>query len=484
MSYLLLLLLPALLSAQSLDEKLDALLARSPAIQRSAWGVHAVDLLTGRVLLARHENNFFVPASNTKLLSTAMALNRLGPDYRLITRLAADSPPDANGKLPADLVLVGAGDTTLSARAIPYQKGPIAGDPMAPLDSLADQAWQAGLRSVRGNIVGDDTAYLWEPYPDGWSKDDTLWEYGAPVSALILHDNAVELHAAPGLAPGDPARVWITPSLGFFTFDSYVRTLARGSASLLRFEPVDGARQLRVWGAVPLQGGASQSIAVPDPARYAAFAMREALVRRGITVQGGSEARHRFPGQPPPPAPPQYVLAQRESPPLVELLKVVNKVSQNLHAEIALLETARALGKPPGRAAALDQLKLFLAEAGIRPGDFYLKDGSGLSRLTLFTPAGFTTLLLHMMAGPNAEAWVGMMPVGGEDGTLSLRFKGLSQGRVMAKTGTISHVSALSGYLDTKDDRRIAFSIIVNNANVPPSSIRQFIDRIVAMLAG
>ncbi|MBK5294839.1 MAG: D-alanyl-D-alanine carboxypeptidase/D-alanyl-D-alanine-endopeptidase [Acidobacteriia bacterium] len=479
----LLLLLPALVWAQTLEEKLDSLVAQSPAMQRAAWGVHAVDLLTGRVLLARNQDNYFVPASNTKLLSTAMALSRLGPDYRLVTRLMTGAAPDANGNLFGDLILVGGGDPSLSAREVPYRKGPINGDSLAALDGLAEQAWQAGLRTVSGKIVGDDAAYLWEPYPDGWSKDDTLWEYGAPVSALILHDNAAQLHAAPGLAPGDPARVWVTPSLGFFTFDSHVRTINRGSAAQLRFEPVEGTGQLRVWGAVPLQRETSRWIAVPDPARYAAYAMREALIRRGIAVQGAIEARHRYPGQPPPPAPLEHVLVKRESPPLVELLKVVNKVSQNLHAEIALLETARALGKPPGRAVALDQLKLFLAEAGVRPGDFHLEDGSGLSRLTLFTPAGFTTLLRHMMGGPHAEAWVDLMPVGGEDGTLDLRFKGFSQGRVRAKTGTISHVSALSGYLDTKDERRIVFSILVNNANMPASVIRQFIDKIVGILA-
>jgi D-alanyl-D-alanine carboxypeptidase/D-alanyl-D-alanine-endopeptidase (penicillin-binding protein 4) len=441
-------------------------------VEGAHWGAHAIDLATGEVLLEHNHKSAFTPASNTKLLTTALALSRLGPDHRMLTRIGADSGI-AEGRLRGNLYLIGGGDTTLSGRAIPYQvNGNGNGaNALAKIEQLAAGLVNQGLRVVEGDVVGDDTAYVHDPYPEGWSVDDALYEYGAPVSALILHDNAVRV----SILAGDPPRVQVRPSCGFFNVTSRVQT---GAASRVYIEPTHDPTQISLYGTVARGAATGMLLAVRDPALYAAWTLREALIRQGVNVKGGYRARHRVNGQPLPAEPPE-VLATLESPPLVELLTVVNKVSQNLHAEVMLRETARRVGGKPDVL-----MKTFLEETGITNGDYRLEDGSGLSRLTLASPRVFTSVLTHMLRGPHAEAWLRTLPVGGEDGTLERRFRGKTEFRVLAKTGSLSHVAALSGYLDRRDGKRIAFSILVNNANAPQSTIRAFVDKIVWKLAG
>jgi len=244
-------------------------------------------------------------------------------------------------------------------------------------------------------------------------------------------------------------------------------------------------------GRIPLgANGVTHLLAVDDPAEFAAEALREALTRRGVAVRGGVRARHRHAlevadlkkGEPARPRS-GVVLAKRISPPLVETLKILNKVSQNLHTELTLREVGRVRRQVGSREAGLEELREFLAEAGIAKQDYRFEDGSGLSRLTLVTPAAVIRLLEHMHTGAHREAWVDLMPIGGEDGTLEDRFKGVAEARpIRAKTGTISHVGALSGYAEGAGGRRLAFSILVNNYNGETSEIRRFIDRIVATL--
>jgi len=481
--WIFLILLPALGAAQSLQDNIDTLLSQYPALQRGFWGAHAVDLASGRVLLAHHSTRLFVPASNAKLFTTALALTRLGPNHRVQTRIIAGSSLTAAGLLSGDLVLVGGGDPSLSARAFPYQNGPLQGDPLKPLDDLAEQVWRNGLRVVAGDIIGDDSAFLHEPYPAGWAVQDLPESYGAPVSALTLHDNAIHIHIGAGATAAEPARIRLSPPTRFYAIDSRVATSNAGATLSIGFDQPPGSRQLRLWGTVPLRGGATISIAVRDPARYAAFAFREALLRRGIQVHGSVAVRHRLPGAPAPAAISGPELAARHSPPVVELIKVVNKVSQNLHAELLLRETARAMGKTPNRRAALDLMKAFLVESGIAPSELRLEDGSGLSRLALVSPEALTGLLRSMYGTTHAQDWLDSLPVGGEDGTLSNRFRGAAPARVLAKTGSVAATAALSGYLDNRAGERIAFSIMVNHADAPASTIRQFVDKIVLLLA-
>ena len=474
--------------AQPLQERIEALLAGSPAAQRSFWGIQAI-ALDGDAVLADHQaNRFFVPASNTKLFTTALALVRLGSDHRFETVVVADRAPGLDGRLRGDLRLVGGGDPTLSNRAIPYTKGPRTGDPLQAIEALAEQVAAAGVRRIDGDVVGDDTHYVWAPYPEGWALDDALWEYGAPVSALTVNDNAIQLRLRAGKA-GAPVALTLSPPVDYYLIDNRVR--AEAGERRIRIERLPGSRQLRLWGNLPPGQSSELLIAIDDPALYAARALADALRRRGVTIVGEAVARHRFAndvadlrtGDGGGPAG-GVELARRASPPLIELLRVIDKVSQNLHAELALREVARVRRKIGSREAGLEEMHAFLTEAGIERGDYRFEDASGLSRLNLVTPAAVVKLLRYMYWSEHRDVWASLLPVGGEDGTLSGRFGGAPAGRrIRAKTGTLSHVSALSGYAESPSRGVLVFSVMSNNYNAPSSEIRAIIDRIGVLLA-
>ncbi len=477
LTFLALVLLTWPAAAQSLQRRVETLIRSTPASQRAFWAVKVVDPERGRTLVSINSDRFFRPASNTKLFSTAFALARLGPDHTMQTVVTASAGPDDSGRIDGDLILVGGGDPALSGRAIPYVHKGNAGDPLSAISDLADQVAARGVRSVDGDIVGDDTAFEWEPYPEGWTLDDSLWLYGAPVSALAVNDNAVKLTLKPAQA-NPPPMVTVWPPLEYFAIDNRVRW----GAGLDRKVVVErNGRWVRLSGTMPA-ASIDLELAVDDPALFAASAFRDALLKRRIAVRGRAVARHRYIGEPVTERS-GVELARRTSPRLLELLRVINKVSQNLHAEMLLLEAARVRTGAANRAAALEERKAFLAEIGVPEGEYNLDDGSGLARQNLVTPDSVMKLLLYMYASPHRDAWISLMPVGGEDGTLWDRFGGNpSARRVHAKTGTLSGASALSGYVERKRGGRLAFSILVNNYNGPSKEIRSVMDRIALLL--
>ena len=489
-------LLPTLLltlagaAAAPLGDRINRLIDASPLARTAFWGIQIVDLASGETLYEANPNRFFVPASNTKLFTAALALTRLGPDYRFVTSVRAADAPDAAGVVHGPLILTGGGDPNLSARPLPYRMGPAGGDPLAAIEDLAAQVVARGVRRVEGGIVGDDTWYVWGAYPDGWGVGDPLYDYGAPPSSLTVNDNALTLSIRPGARDGDPAALSLNPPLEYYTIDNRVRTVASGERRI-RYYRDPGGRQLRLWGTIPLRDkGEDLLLGIDEPAAYAATALRRALESRGVTVTGSVAVRHLFPNQvddlktaPAPPAPAGVELARRESAPLAEDLRVTGKVSQNLHAELALRAVARVRRNVGSREAGVEKMKAFLEEAGVGPSQYNLVDGSGLTRLNLVTPADVVQLLRYMYASPYHETWMGLLPVGGVDGTLSSRFSGgPAAGHIRAKTGSLSHVAALSGYAERAGGGWVAFSILVNNYNGHTSEIRGVMDRICSLI--
>lgn len=453
-------------------KRVERIIQTTPALERSHLGIRVVDL-KGKVIFEHNARNWFIPASNTKLYSTAFALSRLGANHRMTTRVVA-----VNG----DLRLIGGADPSLSGRTYPYDKTKEWADTAPGIEALADQIVARGIRRIEGSIVGDDTAFVWDPFPNGWSIDDPLFEYGAPVSALTLHDNSVKLTVTPGAAPGDPASVQLSPDLGLFTVIPDVRTVAKGEPARVRVDRPAHTNELRVHGAVAIGGRTYENLfAVDDPALYAARALEAALVQRGVTIRNPATVRHRTSVD-------EGIdnsgteLAKLESRPLSEIVQVVNKVSQNLHAEMLLREAARKDRAAINTADAITQLRDFLTnEIKLGKDDVNFEDGSGLSRLTLLTPEATTKLLVHMANSPHRDAWMESLPKGGEDGTLSRRFNGATK-RVRAKTGSLSHVAALGGYLDHPKLGTLAFTVLLNNYNTPTAEARAGIDKLVMTL--
>jgi serine-type D-Ala-D-Ala carboxypeptidase/endopeptidase (penicillin-binding protein 4) len=469
------LLMTALAPAADLTHTIDALVDLSPLAARSNIGIHVVDLKTGKPVYARNESRFFLPASNMKLFTTAMALLKLGPNYRFETRLIEEPS--------GDLTLVGSGDPSMSGRDYPYRHGDPGGPPLRAIEELAAQAVANGLTSVSGDVVGDDRLYPWFPYPPSWTQDDAMGENGAPVSALTVTDNLITVTFSPGAKAGDLATLSLSPALEYFAIDNRILTVAGGNETNIGLTRVPGTRQLLFSGTIPA-GAASHHalVALDDPALYAACALYDALTRRGVSISGHPVARHRG-SDDPYVAPEGTILVTHSSPPASELIQMADKVSQNLHAELLLRETGRIEHKAGTREAGLAALDAFFNQIGGSTADARIDDGSGLSRNTLVTPRLVTRLLTYMYGSNQRDTWVSMLPVGGVDGTLSGRLCCASETHsIHAKTGTLNRSIALSGYAESKARGWLAFSIIVNDFGASDTEVRAWIDRIAEAL--
>lgn len=458
-----------------LSQSLDALINSSPLAARASIGIHVVSLTTGKPLYARNENRFFLPASNMKLFTTALALEKLGPDYRFETRLMEEPS--------GDVALVGAGDPSMSGRVYPYQRDAAPAPPLKAIEELADQAVAAGLSRVRGDIVGDDRLYPWAPFPPNWSQSDAAGESGAPVSALSVADNFITVTVAPGATPGALAALSLTPPLEYFAIDNRVATIAGKGEARIRVSRVPGARQLLLEGTIPAgAASATVNVAVDDPALYAACALYDALTRRGVSIDGQPVARHRSASEAYEP-PQGKTLATRLSPPASELIQMTDKVSENLHAELLLREVGRIEHKSGSLDNGLAAMSAFLAGIGASASESRMDDGSGLSRNALVTPRLVTRLLSYMYASKWRDTWVAMLPVGGQDGTLSRRLCCVSDAVLIhAKTGTLNRAIALSGYAHSKTRGWLAFSILLNDFAAPSAEAQAFVDKIALTL--
>ena len=480
--------------AAGLAEQISEILS-GEAASRAFWGIKIVELESGRTVYEHNEDKLFVLASNAKLFSTALGLVRLGPQHTYTTSVVVEAPPAEDGVVPGDLILLGGGDPNLSSRVIPYDPDKdFEKNLLRPITDLAQQVVDAGIRRIEGNVVGDDTRYVWQRHPPGWSMQDGYWAYGAPISALSFNDNMVKLRVLPGTAPRQLARVDVTPKIEYFSLDNRARTApTRTVARGLGFDRQPGSRKLLLWGDISIRSrGRVLSVAVDDPALFAALALQGELKRLGVTIDGAPVARHAHPHEFPslkrlsnrkPKAYPTKLAAIRSAP-LAQTLPIINKDSQNLHAEMLLCEVGYQRRGVGSFEAGLAELKSFLVEAGLKPQESKLQDASGLSRRNLVTPGATTQLLTYMWNSPSREHFVSSLPVSGEDGTLDWRFARTSaKGRIRAKTGSLAHVTAISGYATTLDGRPLAFSILVNNYGVQASYIRSRVDKIcVAMV--
>lgn len=486
----------ALARGKPLADRIDAILAQ-PESARGFWGIQVVSLSTGKTLYAQNADKLFTPASITKLFTTSAALALIGPEYRFRTTVETAGMVDKYGRLTGDLVLVGRGDPNLSGRTLPYnlrteRKQP----PIRVLIELADQLQKKGVKYIDGDIVADDSYFAFERYGTGWSQDDLVWEVGAPVSALTVNDNVMFVSILPADRPGEKAFVSLDPFANYYTIDNRILTTPPGTGPRkFSFSRQPGSRVLTLWGNIPVDDpGGGEGLAIEDPADFAAQLFQSLLEQRGITIFGKTRTRHTelanletlsvtafasgggraSNGNQP------LVLGSHESRPLLEDLTVINKVSQNLHAEIML----RLLGREKGAAGTveggLEVESGFLTQAGIARDEYALYDGSGMSRLNLVTPASVVKLLQYISRQPWGAAYESTLPVAGSDGSMIDRLKGtLAQGRVHGKTGTLTHVTSMAGYATTRSGQRVAFSIFSNNQKLPTKRTQELIDRIV-----
>lgn len=527
-------------TAKVAKESADSKLAReinavlsAPDVARAHWGIK-VTAMDGAPIYSLNEGQFFQPASNTKLFTTATALALLGANTTFETRIIAKGTFSAPGRLAGDVVLVGGGDANLSGREIPYvppalRPKPVPGQQPPPgppalryLEEMADQVTKTGLKVINGDIVGDDTLYPWEPYANDWSIDDTVWGYGAPVSALTINDNQLKVTVTSGDAPGKPASVAIDPIAPYYTVDaSALTTAAPKSGAHVQISRDLGSKTLRIYGTIAVDARPDEEmVAIHDPAEYAASAFKSMLEARGIVVTGVARANHRIPTdamgffkeshEPVPQidwtktygSPKRLInclndcdrlqaayanpLAMHVSPPLIEDMMVTNKVSQNLHAEMFLRDLGAAVLGDGSIVNGVRVARAFLTvRAGLDPDDFIFYDGSGLSGHDLVTPRATARLLQYAATQPWFADWKRTLPTGGEDGTLAERFgKGPLKDHLFAKTGTLSEARALSGYLDCASGKTVIFSVMVSPHSPGTPADRVAMDKIVELIAG
>jgi serine-type D-Ala-D-Ala carboxypeptidase/endopeptidase (penicillin-binding protein 4) len=476
----------------------------TPDLARGFWGIEVVSLSTGKTLYSQNADKLFTPASNTKLFTTAAALALIGPDYKFRTTVETTGTLDRYGRLNGDLILVGHGDPNLSGRELPYDlRTQRNDDPIQALESLADALVQKGVKFIDGDIVADDSYFAFERYGEGWSQDDLVWADGAPVSALTINDNVVFVSILPADRPGEKAFVSVKPFADYYRLDNRIITTPAGTGRKFFVNREPGSTVLTLWGNMPLDdAGANEALAIEDPAEFAAGLFRQLLEKRGITVYGHQRTRHTElatlstfsvtaiapshggrddDGQPRPVKNDQPItLASYESKPLLQDVRVVNKVSQNLHAEILL----RLLGRERGNAGTieggLEVLRGFLTQAGIANDQYVFYDGSGLSRQNLVTPHAIVQLLRYCSTQPWGAAYKSTFPVSGVDGSLSDRLNSPHlQSRIVAKTGSLGGVKTLSGYATTDDGQVVVFSILSNNFNLPAKRVTDAIDQLV-----
>jgi D-alanyl-D-alanine carboxypeptidase/D-alanyl-D-alanine-endopeptidase (penicillin-binding protein 4) len=463
--------------AERLDRRLDA-----PGLEHLLWGVSVTDV-DGHVLFSRNADRLFIPASNTKLVVSIVANTLLGPAFTVETSVFG-SGPVVNGVLQGDLILYGRGDPTFSRRcyaADTTRVGACDSDPAAKLRQLAQQLRARGIRTVAGDLVADGSYFGPELIHPNWENYDLAWWYAAPISGLGFNDNSVDVREQPGDSIGLVPQIVMSPDIGGFTLDNRAETGARGARRTFDIFRNNDGLGFFATGVMPVGSAArNESVAVADPNRYAALAFRHELSSAGILVRGNLVATvdsftYRAARSTEP-------LAAVRSRPLKDWLYPILSPSQNWFAEMTLKQLGKQVGGEGSWAAGRAVERRFLIDSvRIDSTEFSLQDGSGLAANNFIAPHAFTQLLAYARKHPNFAAIDAGLPQSGKPGTLRDRFVGTALATaVHAKTGSISGVNTLSGYLQRPDGQVLVFSVMANHHTLGGSRMIAVIDSVVA----
>ncbi|MEZ5307799.1 MAG: D-alanyl-D-alanine carboxypeptidase/D-alanyl-D-alanine-endopeptidase [Pyrinomonadaceae bacterium] len=423
------------------------------------WGIAAASQKTGKLVCGVEQHRLLSPASLEKLVTAAVALEKLGPDFIWETKIAS-AKPIAGDVLDGDLVLLGGGAPDFDS---------------SELDLLAKAVRDAGIKRIAGDIVGDDSHFKGDQYGDGWVWNETQWYYGAGASALSYSGNEVKLNVSGGKPSDETGMLELSGSLK-----------PNDGLEAIGVRRKFGTNEVYVWG----RGSAlSARIAVADPARFAAEILREKLQMLGIEIDGKAVSRDWTNSDS---DAYKEVIAVQKSRPLKQIVREMNKNSVNLSAELLL----RTLGKKFGDTAPDADPKItylrgddiagaavvekWLSERRLADEGIAIHDGSGLSRLTRVSVETLVKLLMNQANTDKQGAFFDSLPKAGVDGTLEKRLQAL-RGRVSAKTGTMLYTNALAGYIDANGDT-ISFAIIGNDLTGSEEATKT-IDEITSILS-
>lgn len=469
---------PGRQALRELQRDIDGILA-SRDFSRANIGVSVVSADNGEVIYRMNDERMFVPASTQKLFTTAVALETLGKDFRYSTRLYLDGTTSPSGEFRGNMIVRGSGDPTWSAF---FRR-----DALAILDTWVATLDSLGITGVRGSIVVDDTYFDDERSGPGWMLGDLTYPFSPQVSALNAYDNTVELRFAPGAEDGAMARHEVIPEKAGVEVQAYVTTTASDDIGELHAVRTPGTNRISVTGSVVIgpradSAAASVRVTVQDPAMYVGTLFKNALehhrmrVRADVVSLTPSLRRKSYAEMDP--------VCESFSPPLREIVNVINTHSHNLCAESLIKTVGKESTGRGSWESGTECVKRALSRMGMQQDDFVMVDGSGLSRLNLCSPSQLTFLLNAMLKSPVREEFVGSLATPGGPGTLRNRIVGtLAEKHLKAKTGSMNNVSTLAGYVTTRDNETLCFALMLNNFTVPDALARTLQDVVCMRLA-
>lgn len=477
---------PARSAVRELQGDIDGILA-SRDFSHANIGVSVVSAESGEVLYRMNDERMFVPASTLKLFTTAAALETLGKDFRFSTRLYLDGTVTSGGEFRGNIRIRGSGDPTWSE----FFKR----DALAILDTWVAKLDSLHITSVRGEIVVDDSYFDKEQTAPGWMIDDLSYAYSPLVSALNAYDNTVELRLAPGTEIGSEGACTVYPEKTGVNVSCRVRTIAGDELGEVRAYRKPGTNDIRVDGTIAASTGGDTTrsvvrVTVEDPSLYVGTLLKNVLEQHRIRVRAEvvsmsntlspavdySTKRKSYAEMDP--------VCETFSPPLVDIIKVINTHSHNLCAEALIKTIGKESSSRGSWESGTEEVKKFLAQKGMQQDDFIMVDGSGLSRLNLCAPSQLTYLLTTMLKSPSREHFLNSLAVPGLPGTMKNRVVGtLAEKHLKAKTGSMNTVSNIAGYVSTRDNETLCFAIMLNNYTVPDALARSLQDVVCMRLA-
>jgi len=450
-------------------------LFNSPLFNHAHWGVLVKSLRTDEIWYERNADKMFMPASNEKIITGAVSLQKLGPDFRYVTTIGHRGSI-VNGILKGDLVVFGSGDPSFNFR--------FWDDNRAVLKKWAKQLKNKGIREITGDLIGDDNAFEDYPYGSGWPFDDFDYYYSAEIGAFQLNENYIDLEIIPPRAAGEAMKVQPSTPSRYYTIENNLQVVPNGPNSITISRPF-GTNRLMLKGQVTLGGNPlTDAITITNPTLFFMTVFKEVLEAEGIKISGSARDCDDivdYKGKPTD----VTVLVSEQSPPFSKLLAEMMKVSQNLYAETftkTLGWQTTGIGSfEAGKSIVQQQL----AEWGIPANTYVYADGSGLSRYNYTSPRILSNVLTQMRHSPHWLVFWEAMPIAGIDGTIRNRMKtGAAFNNLRAKTGTIANTRSLSGYLTTADGEELVFSFMVNGHLLSSRDADRITDTAANLLAG
>ncbi len=444
---------PASDSIRRLQSDLEQIFADSN-FASAQWGVEVLSLDRGELLFEHNPICLYMPASNNKILTSAAALVRLGPEYRFETGVWMGGGI-SEGILKGDLLITGAGDPSIAARFH-------AGDPFAVFKEWAAHLKEKGIGRIEGELIGADLAFDPKTLGRGWNWDDLAYGYAAPVTSLQFNENLMTAVITPADTVGKAASVRVAPLTDYMAVDCRVLTGPPGSESTIEIRRAEVGESIVLLGSVPLGGEAvTQRIAVRDPTLFFMRALKQTLQAEGVDVSGclikkAPRSENFTTGL--------TLLFPHRSVPLASILNPLLKVSQNLYAETMSRALAIAAGREGSFKDGRDIVEETLGGMAIQRGTYLYADGSGLSRLNLVSADLLVRIFRFMYRHRYFSQFYDSLPIAGVDGTIAERMKGTrAENNARAKTGSLAGVRSLSGYVRTADGEMLAFAMIANN---------------------